>query len=875
MRDLPLQRAPLRRALILPFVLFLAMLWLTPSSALAQRTRRGIDLGSDGDRLVDQPFTLTISTQGFDPQGSAPQVTPLQINGCQVELLSSDWEVNPPNMVVQINGFKVGPKFIQRYHVTCPSARRYVTNSLTAVQDGVTLEQPPAQFNVERVEELSEVQLQVNYPDRPVWLGEDFDVTVDLISPSDQRGRPQNAALSNPVLKLPLLELGEAFGVSFVSPQSRSVFDDGLKIQLSDGNTASIVPEQAVINNGGVHKLRTRVTLRLTPRKAGRYDLPAATATGQGIRAGQGRRQRSFKAIVRDTPRAFEIKPLPLADRPDSFSNAIGESFGVEVSANNTVVAVGDTIELEVTVRGKGDLEGLILPRLDGSEGLSKDLFSVPPDATSGELIDDDEAKRFIVKVRPKSNQISEIPPIPFSYFNPATGRYRTVRSNPIALSVKGAKVISAQDVVTATSPAATTPAAVVSPSTRLPPSGAKLSLSPAATALDGRATASALAPWIIALYSAPLFLFALLWWRAQTTTQRHTRGAERRTRSDAEAAIDAARSLPAREAAPQIVSSMRALARQLGISSSSTAAFFERIENRAFDPRAAEQPLDESLRVEALDLIKGWQRARPGKGSAALGLLLIGAALASFAPAASAATLDEARATYQRALGEENRTQRISAFSRATTQLEALARAHPTSPALLTDWGNAALGAREYGVAILAYRRALALEPDYEPATTNLSWVRQTLPEAFPIPRRDSALDTLLFWHQHLPAAMCLLFGAMAFAAAVILLAPWPTRPGIKRTMRVLAIFPTALWLWLSTAGLLSPDASSDAVVQREAVTLRAADNRGAGAVLSAPLPAGAEVTVLESRGDWTQIALADGKQGWLPSDAIARVIP
>ncbi len=61
----------------------------------------------------------------------------------------------------------------------------------------------------------------------------------------------------------------------------------------------------------------------------------------------------------------------------------------------------------------------------------------------------------------------------------------------------------------------------------------------------------------------------------------------------------------------------------------------------------------------------------------------------------------------------------------------------------------------------------------------------------------------------------------------------------------------------------------------QRQAgVQTKTALLRGLGTQLTFPvrltLPAGVEVHTGERKGEWAQVALADGVQGWAPSDAL-----
>ena len=50
--------------------------------------------------------------------------------------------------------------------------------------------------------------------------------------------------------------------------------------------------------------------------------------------------------------------------------------------------------------------------------------------------------------------------------------------------------------------------------------------------------------------------------------------------------------------------------------------------------------------------------------------------------------------------------------------------------PELLTDWGNAALGASNLGVAAFAYNEALDIQPRLLRAKQNASWIEAQLPD-------------------------------------------------------------------------------------------------------------------------------------------------
>src|SRR5690606_3840507 len=117
-------------------------------------------------------------------------------------------------------------------------------------------------------------------------------------------------------------------------------------------------------------------------------------------------------------------------------------------------------------------------------------------------------------------------------------------------------------------------------------------------------------------------------------------------------------------------------------------------------------------------------------------------------APAAEAGSLEDGRAAYAQAMElTTDATARQAAFTRASVALGEAARTLPDRPELLSDWGNAALGAGDIATATLAYRRALAIDGSTPRARHNLAWLRGRQPEAFR-PAALGATDTLLFFH-------------------------------------------------------------------------------------------------------------------------------
>jgi tetratricopeptide (TPR) repeat protein len=226
----------------------------------------------------------------------------------------------------------------------------------------------------------------------------------------------------------------------------------------------------------------------------------------------------------------------------------------------------------------------------------------------------------------------------------------------------------------------------------------------------------------------------------------------------------------------------------------------------------------------------------------------------------------------YSAALAESDRDARLAGFARAERGFASLVADGVETAALFTNLGNAALQAQHPGRAVLAYHRALALEPDASTARQNLAHVRSRLPAW--VPRRDAGegAQRLLFYRQIDPetratvAAIC--FAAMAGCVGLAV----RRREGAFRGLAI--AFGLA---WASGIVSLVYDAQAGrddlAVVIADDVPARSADSTLSPLALPEPLPAGVEVEILEERGGWARVRLANGRDVWIRGSAVERV--
>jgi hypothetical protein len=842
------------RAALLRFVAFVV---LAASAFVARADEPRAQFRLDGGAPhVDIPFELQMQVEGFD-EAPAPDQPPLVIAGATVVPLGAT-----PNVARSIQIFNgrrsdvVDVTWAFRWRVEVHKPGRIRVPATTVTQGSKSATAQAGEVDVESVPTADDMALELSLPARTVFVGESFPVQLTW------RFRRQP---SDPRFSVPMAA-SDAFTVSAPAadnPRRTVTLPAG-------GKDLQLAYTMDTTNVGGVDFNRLVATFYAAPRRAGRVEIApssvlAALAVGRPDFFGEAP-TKLFR--VSDVARALDVKALPESGRPSTFSGAVGDQYAIAVRASRSVVQLGEPVELEVTIKSDQPLDTLALGNLEGEGRLPKDKFTVPADPPTGEMSDDGKTKTFRITAL-VGGPATEIPAIAFSYFDVAKGAYQTIRSDPISLSVKGGTYVGAADVVSAkpaTATRAATPAAGDASFDATALVGADLALSSESATNDAPLSGGLLWTLVGLLHAAPIAVFVALAWRARTRGAREEKAEVRAARRRVEELIASAETRPARDVAGPLASALRDLARTTG-RAEDDAGLLARLETESFAPAAAAEPLSAKLREDAQALLARWSRAAaggPGRTTAVAALFLAVAASAAWA-----SPLDDGRAAYQEAMASAaGATARRSAFARAEIALGDAARAAPDRPELLADWGNAALGAGDVATATLAYRRALAVDGGNARARHNLAWLRGRQPDAFR-PASASAADTLLFFHAW-PRPRRLLLGSAAFALAVLLVVPWSGRR--RRALVVPALLPAAVWLAMIGSALLEDRHDDDAVVMDD-VVLRAADSPGAPAAMSQPLSRGVEVAVLERRGAWTQVRVADGATGWIPGGAAESV--
>ncbi len=180
----------------------------------------------------------------------------------------------------------------------------------------------------------------------------------------------------------------------------------------------------------------------LIPQEVGRQTvgpLNVVFSRRNGMRV--ERRQSISNTVVLD------VLPLPTSGRPADFSGLVGV-YTIDAHASPTSIAVGDPIELSVTISGPEPLTRLDAPDLSLDAGFSES-FKASPDGWRRQPITSRGYRRFTTTVRARSDSVTEIPPIRLPYFDARGGEYRDALSEAIPLKVRAVREVTLADAIT------------------------------------------------------------------------------------------------------------------------------------------------------------------------------------------------------------------------------------------------------------------------------------------------------------------------------------------------------------------------------------------------------------------------------------------
>lgn len=212
--------------------------------------------------------------------------------------------------------------------------------------------------------------------------------------------------------------------------------------------------------------------------------------------------------------------------------------------------------------------------------------------------------------------------------------------------------------------------------------------------------------------------------------------------------------------------------------------------------------------------------------------------------------------------------------FSDASAAWTSIEESGQKSAKLYYNLGNAWFKQGNYPKAILNYERALRLDPSYSDARYNLEFTSNFVQDKIePVPE---------FILKSVARKVCYVMGSNAWAVIFLVLLAAALVMGLMFLLgssvgKRRAGFYCGIVLLLLSAGALSfsiwqksDSVKTDtAIVMSPVSSVKSSPSSGSSKDLFV-IHEGTKVTILDEVGSWKNIALADGRQGWIPASDI-----
>jgi hypothetical protein len=360
----------------------------------------------DRDALtLGETATLTLTFEGGQPKNiPVPQVADINFGHP-----SKNFRQN-----IDINAGQVNTTLVLAFPVTPQRTGEFTIPALTAEVGGQQLATAPLKLIVSKasaptaaaVNSGNEIAfLKLNFPKPKVFTGESAVAQLELYLRDDVSGLNGFQLTSSPT--------------------------DG----FSGGKMVELKNQYRRVQVGNRIYTIVPLALPLTVVKTGVLALGPFTANAVLVLPNGFFGEQRQVALATEAV-SIESLPLPAENRPANFSGAVGQ-FDLAASAGPTSVTVGDPITVRVQISGRGALDGVTLPTQDAWQN-----FKTYPPTTKLETTDQfgfQGTKTFEQIISPLNNDVHEIPPLNFSYFDPNDGQYHALAQPATPLTVKAA----------------------------------------------------------------------------------------------------------------------------------------------------------------------------------------------------------------------------------------------------------------------------------------------------------------------------------------------------------------------------------------------------------------------------------------------------
>ncbi|HIA71135.1 MAG TPA: hypothetical protein EYO01_00285 [Phycisphaerales bacterium] len=328
--------------------------------------------------------------------------------------------------------------------LTPTTAGTFTIPSLKFKANGKTFQSTPRIITIEEPPTSGVLEAEITGTQGEIFLGRPVDLTLRIFM--EAFTDPNSGITPDAQFMFRRLRNDSNFGIF-----TEALENGNAKVQRVQGTSENGIPTTFfVFSVQATTWPETTGTLELEPIVI-KADYPLAVSKPRRVGFFGSNQpvveQSTLLSATAELPTIDVLSP-PSNGQPAWFSGAVGH-FDFRIVAEPTRIKVGEPITLTMRVTdltsGPVNLDYLSAPLLDRVSALT-DSFKVPDKSLGGTV--NGRTKIFTQTIRPRDDSPSEIPPLPFTSFNPENGEYITAWSKPIPIQVEAVATVSAGDLI-------------------------------------------------------------------------------------------------------------------------------------------------------------------------------------------------------------------------------------------------------------------------------------------------------------------------------------------------------------------------------------------------------------------------------------------
>lgn len=414
--------------------ILIAFIVAATSAVFAAAVRVSAGVESDKDIYVGESFSYYISIEGENQPGQV-DLAPLAKFNPQS---AGNQDVSQTSISI-INGKtsqNVIKKYVMSYSLTVNQPGLTQIPPVTVTIGGKTYQTNPVEVNILKAGTTDSLDVEAELSDQKCYLGQPVILMVKFYIFAD---------LGDFQFNVPAFT-GDVFYLEDPDTSYQQAK------QFLVNNVPVLVSQQRVVR-GGRDCVLLSFSKVLIPKQSGRIEIEPTTVSADVAVGYQRSRDRFFddffgtqkkykRFMVSSSPLTLDVLPLPEEGRPAQFYGLVGR-YTISASAEPTKVNVGDPITLTIKVGGSRYLKPVRWPALEQIPQLAED-FKIPTQKSTPTI--ENSFKVFTQTIRANNDKVTEIPPIPLSFFDSDKGKYAVAQTEPVKLEVAPTKILTNAD---------------------------------------------------------------------------------------------------------------------------------------------------------------------------------------------------------------------------------------------------------------------------------------------------------------------------------------------------------------------------------------------------------------------------------------------